>query len=434
MDALLRDIRYALRSWRRTPGPIVAALAALALGIGATTTVFSVVAGVLLRSLPYQNPERLVMVWQDLRARGGPPRDWISPGLFVEWRQRATMFDELAAIRGWAPNLTGVDEPERLRGAAVSAAYFAALGVSPAYGRAFTEADDQPNGAPVAIISDALWGRLFNRDPGLVGRAVQLDGQATTVIGIMPSAFQPAIIDADIWTPIRIDPRERTARHRHPARARPNEAGRDGGAGAGGDGGHRAPAGTGGPGMGACARRRRSPARRHRRRRPADADRPVGGGRAGAGHRLRQRHEPPAGPGGGPEPGGHHPRGARRRPRTDRQAAADRERPADRRRRRRRTPARVVGPARPAGAGATLGSTAARGAHRRSRARVHGRRHARHGRALRHGAGPGGARASASAEGCATAAARRPGPAAPAPDWSSPRSRWRSSWWWAPPC
>jgi putative ABC transport system permease protein len=206
MDALGRDIRYALRSWRRAPGPIVAALAALALGIGANTAIFSIVAGVLLRPLPYQNPERLVMVWQDMRARGGPERDWASPGLFVEWRQRAGVFDHLAAVRGWAPNLTGIDEPERLRGAAVSAAYFAALGVPPALGHVFTEAEDQPGGPPLAIVSDALWGRLFNRDPSLVGRTILLDGQATTVVGIMPASFQPPIIPAEVWSPIRIDP------------------------------------------------------------------------------------------------------------------------------------------------------------------------------------------------------------------------------------
>jgi putative ABC transport system permease protein len=206
MDALLRDVRYALRSWRRAPGPIAAALAALALGIGANTAIFSIVAGVLLRPLPYQNPERLVMVWQDLRARGGPQRDWASPGLFVEWRRRAGVFEHLAAVRGWTPNLTGIDEPERLRGAAVSADYFAALGVAPQRGRIFTEADDQPGGSPLVILSDALWGRLFNRDPALVGRTILLDGQATTVAGVMPASFQPPIVAADIWSPIRIDP------------------------------------------------------------------------------------------------------------------------------------------------------------------------------------------------------------------------------------
>src|SRR3954468_17502885 len=100
MDAFIRDARYALRSWRRAPGPIAAALATLALGLGATTAISSVVSGVLLRPLPYQNPERLVMLWQDLRARGGPAKDWLSPGLFVEWKQRATAFERIAAVRG----------------------------------------------------------------------------------------------------------------------------------------------------------------------------------------------------------------------------------------------------------------------------------------------------------------------------------------------
>jgi putative ABC transport system permease protein len=205
MDALVRDIRYAARSWRRAPGAIAAAIGALALGIGATTAMFSVVSGVLLRPLPYQNPERLVMLWQDLRARGGPSRDWISPGLFVEWRRRGTVFEHVAAVRGWAPNLTGIDEPERLRGAAVSAAYFSALGVPPLRGRTFTADDDRPGGAPVAIVSEALWARLFGRDPRLVGRAILLDGQPVTVVGIMPAAFQPPIVAADVWSPIRID-------------------------------------------------------------------------------------------------------------------------------------------------------------------------------------------------------------------------------------
>jgi putative ABC transport system permease protein len=206
MDAALRDIRYALRSWRRAPGPTAAAVMALALGIGANSTIFSVVAGVLLKPLPYQNPERLVMVWQDMRARGGPARDWISPGLFIEWQQRATMFESLGAARGWAPNLTGIDEPERLRGAAVSAGYFTALGVAPQLGRIFTVEDDRPGSPPVVIIADSLWARSFNRDPSLVGRTVSLDGQATTVIGVMPKGFQSPIIDAELWSPVRIDP------------------------------------------------------------------------------------------------------------------------------------------------------------------------------------------------------------------------------------
>lgn len=206
MDTLVHDVRAAVRSWRQAPAPIGAALVALALGIGAAIAIFSVVSGVLLRPLPYQNPDRLVMVWQDLRGRGGPARDWISPGLFVEWRQRATVFEHLAAIRGWAPNLTGVEEPELLQGAAVSADYFTALGVPPSHGREFADDDDRPSAEPVVILSDALWRRSFNADPALVGRSIQLDGRATTVVGIMPATFEPPVVDAEIWTPIKIDP------------------------------------------------------------------------------------------------------------------------------------------------------------------------------------------------------------------------------------
>jgi putative ABC transport system permease protein len=206
VQGLIRDAAYSWRAWRRTPGALAAALLALALGLGANATVFSIVSGVLLKPLPYADPERLVMVWQDMRARGGPEREWASPGLFVEWQHRATAFEHLAAVRGWMPNLTGTDEPERLRGAAVSHGYFGALGVAPMLGRVFSEDDDRPEAAPVAVVGHALWTRRFGADPTLVGRTILLDGQAVTVIGIMPASFRPPIVDADIFTPIRIDP------------------------------------------------------------------------------------------------------------------------------------------------------------------------------------------------------------------------------------
>ena len=198
--------RYSWRAWRRTPGSLAAALIALALGLGANATVFSIVSGVLLKPLPYADPDRLVMVWQDMRARGGPEREWASPGLFVEWQRRATAFEHLAAVRGWMPNLTGTDEPERLRGAAVSHGYFAALGVPPMLGRVLSEDDDRPEASPVAVVGHALWTRRFGADPTLVGRTILLDGQAAAVVGIMPASFRPPILDADIFTTIRINP------------------------------------------------------------------------------------------------------------------------------------------------------------------------------------------------------------------------------------
>ena len=206
MQGLIRDAAYSWRAWRRTPGSLAAALIALALGLGANATVFSIVSGVLLKPLPYADPERLVMIWQDMRARGGPEREWASPGLFVEWQRRATAFDNLAAVRGWMPNLTGADEPERLRGAAVSLGYFAALGVPPMLGRVFSEDDDRPEAPAVVVVGHALWTRRFGADPGLVGRTILLDGQAVAVIGIMPPSFRPPILDADIFTALRIDP------------------------------------------------------------------------------------------------------------------------------------------------------------------------------------------------------------------------------------
>jgi putative ABC transport system permease protein len=204
MQTVRRDVVYALRTWRQRPAAVAAAILALALGIGATTTVFSIVSGLLLKPLPYAEPERLVMVWRDARARGGPAREWVSPGHVVDWQERGAAFDHVAAIRGWAPNLTGGGEPERLRGAAVSSAYFDILGVEAATGRTFAADEDRPGGPPVALLGHGLWERRFGRDPSIVGRSVLLDRVATTVVGVMPPSFRSPVVEAEIWSPIRI--------------------------------------------------------------------------------------------------------------------------------------------------------------------------------------------------------------------------------------
>lgn len=206
MDALRNDLRHALRTWRRAKGAIAAAILALALGIGANTTIFTVVSALLLKSLPYREPERLVMVWQDSRNEGRSARDWVSPGLFVEWARRSTTLEHFAAVRGWQPNLTAVTEPERLRGALVSASYFDAAGIPAAVGRPFSTSDDRPGAAPVVVLSHGLWSRRFGSQPSIVGQTVMLDGTATEVIGVMPQAFRGPILDVDLWAPIRIDP------------------------------------------------------------------------------------------------------------------------------------------------------------------------------------------------------------------------------------
>lgn len=211
MDRLRLDIVYALRGWRRYPGPTAAAILALTLGIGANSTVFSFVSGVLLRQLPYSDPGRLVMMWQDQSAHGGPARELISPGLFIDWSKRATAVTNVSALRGWSPTLTGAgtlgnDAAERLTGATVSGAFFTALGTSPQLGRTFTNADDQPGAPQVVVIGGGLWQRRFGGDPSVIGRSIQLDGQSAQIIGVMPADFRGAVIDAEIWNTLRIDP------------------------------------------------------------------------------------------------------------------------------------------------------------------------------------------------------------------------------------
>jgi len=211
VDSLRLDLTYALRAWRRYPATTLAAILAFALGIGATTTVFSAVSAVLLKPLPYHEPGDLVMLWQDRSGRGGSAREVISPGLFLDWAARATAVQDVAVVRGWGPNFTGrsgahSDEPERLTGASVSGAYFTTLGVAPALGRALAADDDRPGTPTRVVLSHRLWERRFAADPAIVGQTIQIDGQAVDVIGVMPASFRGAVIDADIWNALRIDP------------------------------------------------------------------------------------------------------------------------------------------------------------------------------------------------------------------------------------
>ena len=137
MHTTLQDLRYATRTLLRTPGFAVVAMLTLALGIGANTAIFTVVNALLLKPLPYAKPERLVMVWQDFRARGGPADEWATPGNYVDWRAQKAVFEQVAVISGWRPTLTGGAEPEPLPGEQVAHEYFSVLGITPALGRHF---------------------------------------------------------------------------------------------------------------------------------------------------------------------------------------------------------------------------------------------------------------------------------------------------------
>ena len=206
MEALLQDIRYGYRSLLKSSGFAIVAILTIALGIGANTAIFTIVNALLIRPLPYANPERLVMVWQDLRGRGGPADEWATPGNFVDWKAAPDIFENLAAISGWRPTLTGDTEPESLLGEQISHEYFSVLGVRPALGRDFTLNDDVPKARRVAILSHELWMRRFGGDRHAVGTVVTLSGEPHEIIGVLPPRFRPIVASTgDIWRPLRLD-------------------------------------------------------------------------------------------------------------------------------------------------------------------------------------------------------------------------------------
>jgi putative ABC transport system permease protein len=206
MQTTIRDLTYAVRSILKARGFAAVAILTIALGIGANSAIFTVVNAVLLRPLPYAQPERLVMVWQDLRARGGPADEWATPGNYADWRREPGLFRQVAAISGWRPTLTGGAEPEPISGEQVSHEYFPVLGVSPIAGRAFTQEDDVPNARRVVVIGHGLWQRRFGGDASAVGRTITLSGDPHEIVGVLPEGFRPVVSSAaEIWRPLRIN-------------------------------------------------------------------------------------------------------------------------------------------------------------------------------------------------------------------------------------
>jgi putative ABC transport system permease protein len=210
----LHDLRYAVRLQRKNPGFTIVAIIALALGIGANTAIFSVVNTVLLRALPYKDPERLVTVWEDA-SKQGYPQDTPAAANFVDWRDQNQVFEGMAAMSDTSFNLTGSGEPERLEGRMVSTTLFPLLGVEPQIGRVFTAAEDQPGSGRVVLLSYGLWQRRFGGDASVVGRSLTLNGASYTVVGVMPARFQFPTPDDEIWVPIAFTQEDATNRNRH---------------------------------------------------------------------------------------------------------------------------------------------------------------------------------------------------------------------------
>jgi putative ABC transport system permease protein len=210
METLWQDLRYGLRMLRAKPGFTIVAVLALALGIGANTAIFSVVNAVILRPLPYPEPEQLAMVWLDNR-RQGIRDDITSYPNFIDWRDQNHVFQGMAGMRTAAFTLTGVGEPEQLRGASVSINFFQLMGIGPAQGRGFTPEEETPGKDQVVVIGHGLWQRRFGADPKIIGQTLTLNGRPFTVIGIMPEGFQfPARVE--IWSPLAPSPQLRAAR------------------------------------------------------------------------------------------------------------------------------------------------------------------------------------------------------------------------------
>jgi putative ABC transport system permease protein len=207
METLIADVRYGLRFLWKKPGITLVALVTLALGIGANTAIFSVVNAVLLRPLPYSEPEELVMVWQDHTRIDGPATEWAAPDNFVDWRAQNDVFQGMFALSGWSPTLTGVQEPEQLNGAAVSYDAFSLLGTKPMLGRDFRPEEDQPKAARVVLLSHSLWERRFASRPDVIGKTMRFEKETATIIGVMPPELAfPVLRKPEIFTPLAIDP------------------------------------------------------------------------------------------------------------------------------------------------------------------------------------------------------------------------------------
>jgi predicted permease len=205
LDSVLADVRLALRRLRKSPGFAFTILLTLAIGIGANTAVFSVVDSVLLRPLPYPNSDRLVSLW--LRAPGAGIADFsdrlmMSPSMYLVFSEHNRSFESMGI---WSPrtaNVTGLAQPEEVHTIVVSDGVLQTLGVPPAIGRWFSQADQEPHGAKTIILSYGYWQRRFGGDPEVIGRSIQVDSQAREIVGVMPRGFRVVDRDFDIFVPL----------------------------------------------------------------------------------------------------------------------------------------------------------------------------------------------------------------------------------------
>ena len=201
MNSLLQDLKYGLRMLARNPGFTAVAVLTLALGIGGTTAIFSVVNAVLLRPLPYKDPGRLVSLWAKFPFWGFSGPGAVTDPDYVQWEKQNQVFERIAAFRGQTSNLTGDGDPERLLGATVTGSFFPLLGIPPELGHAFSTAEERAGQENAVLLSHKVWARGFHSDPAILGKPLTLDGKSFTVVGVMPGSFQFPN-QADFWIPL----------------------------------------------------------------------------------------------------------------------------------------------------------------------------------------------------------------------------------------
>ncbi len=212
MNTLWQDLRYAVRMMGKNLSVTAIVVVVLALGIGANAAIFSVVNAVLLRPLPYADPDKLVRLSED---SPNVPQMSISYPNFLDWREQNKVFSGIAAMQFRSLNLTGTDEPERLAGRGVSAEFFDLLGIRPALGRSFASEEDRPGANPVCIISHGLWERRFGSDSAIINKQVTLSGASYTVIGVLPATYAFGT-PTDVFVPIGLRADEMKERGNHP--------------------------------------------------------------------------------------------------------------------------------------------------------------------------------------------------------------------------
>ncbi len=208
IESFWQDLRFGGRTLARNPGFAAVAVITLALGIGANAAIFSVVNAVLLRPLPWSEPDRAVMIWSRWTAFD---KTWVASGEVVDYRRRATTLEQVAAWSDGQVNITGDGDPERVAGGQVTANTFATFGVTPFLGRTFTAQEDVPNGPNLVVLGHGLWSRRYASDPALIGRSILINGQPFQVIGVMPHDFVlptdfGTVEPTQLWTPLQLDP------------------------------------------------------------------------------------------------------------------------------------------------------------------------------------------------------------------------------------